>query len=410
MLDISILAIGNEVLCGKIVNTNSAYIAEACEKIGAKVVYQQVVADSVNEIVKGLKQAYSYADLVLTIGGLGPTVDDLTRQGVATFFGERLVYDEELFQTLKNYFGRMNYPMPSSNERQAYRFENGSAIPNPNGTAPGLFLEKNNQSIFLLPGPPNELKAMFSKNILSYLNEKIDEPRISRSYRLHGIGESHAEEKIMKLYEKYPYLTIAPYCSISYVDYVVSTIQRYEKSLNDFEEEFLIQLGEYCIGDQTCKLNEEIVRILTENKLTLATAESCTGGLLASEIVNVEGASKIFLEGVVTYSNESKIKRLTINPDMLVEYGAVSEQVAKAMSQNLKSITGTDVTISITGIAGPSGGTELKPVGLVYIGLTLGDKTSVHSYIFSGNREKIRERTATRAMFLLYTELKAIYK
>jgi len=403
---VAILAIGNEVLCGKIINTNSAFIAREIEKLGAKVVHHQVVADSENDIVKGLDYAYTYADLVLTIGGLGPTLDDLTRHGVAKYFDESLVFDEKIYQGIHDYFVRVKKEMPRNNERQAYRLKDGVVIPNPNGTAPGLFFKVDNREIFLLPGPPNELKPMVFEYVLTYLVDQIGQPQISRSYRLYGIGESFAEEKLMVLYKKYPMLNIAPYCSISYVDYVVTTSQKYEEQLMTFEEQFLAIFSDHYGGDQSTKLNEEIIRLLGKKGLTLSTVESCTGGLLASELVNVVGASSVFLEGMITYSNESKIKRLGVNQAVIAEHGAVSEQTAKQMSQSLQSLTETDVAIAITGIAGPKGGTKLKPVGLTYISVTIGDKTLVKSYIFNGNREKIRERATTQALFLLYCEIK----
>jgi len=405
-MNIAILAIGNEVLCGKITNTNSAFIAREIEKIGGQVVYQQVVCDDEAQIVKGLKQAYTYADHVITIGGLGPTVDDLSRHGVAQYFEEALVFDEEIYKGIKAYFDKILRSMPANNKRQAYIFETGTVIPNPNGTAPGLALHKNKQTVFLLPGPPNELEPMVYDYILPYIQERVGDGQISRSYRLYGIGESFAEARIIGLYDQYPRLNIAPYCSVTYTDYVVSTCQSNEEELNAFEKDFLVLMKDYHIGNQLTQLSEEVIALLKEKKLTLSTAESCTGGLLASELVNVAGASEVFLEGFVTYSNEAKTKRLGVDTKLLAEDGAVSEAVAKAMSEGLKLTTGTDVAIGITGIAGPDGGTETKPVGLTYISVTIKNETFVKHYIFYGNREKIRQRAMTQALFLLYHNIK----
>lgn len=407
-MKVAILAIGNEVLCGKTVNTNSAFIAKEIERIGGKIVHQQVVPDELDEIVNGLKIAYSYADVVITIGGLGPTVDDLSRDGVARYFNVPLLYDEEIYQGIRHYFERMNKPIPHNNVRQAYKFEGAIVLPNNNGTAPGLCLEKDNKCVFLLPGPPHELKAMFEESVQPYFLDKIEHKKISKSYRLCGIGESYAEERIMHLYEKYPHLNIAPYCAIGQVDYIVSTTDDYAEELERFDEDFKAILSEHIIGNQQTDLSTEIIMTLKEKKLTIATAESCTGGLLSSSLVNVSGASNVFLEGIATYSYESKMKRLNIDSERLMKHGAVSEEIAHDMALNLKELTGADVTVGITGIAGPNGGTELKPVGLVYIGINVSGKIFVNSYIFNGNREKIRQQTVAQTLYLLHHYIKAL--
>lgn len=407
-MKVAILAIGNEVLCGKTINTNSAFIAKEVEQLGGKIVHQQVVPDVLEEIVEGLNVAYSYADIVLTIGGLGPTVDDLSRDGVAMYFNETLVYDEEIYQGIVEYFKRTNRAIPSNNARQAYKFKTGLVLTNNNGTAPGLFLEKDNKSVFLLPGPPAELQAMFYESVTPYFLTEIKERKISNSYRLCGIGESYAEEMILYLYDKYPHLNIAPYCAVDHVDYIVSTTESYETELREFDEEFKNLMTDYYIGDQNTDLPTEVVRLLKEKQLRIATAESCSGGLLSSEIVNVAGVSSVFLEGIVTYSYESKMNRLHIDRDRLMEHGAVSEEIAYDMANNLKELTGADVTIGVTGIAGPDGGSELKPVGLVYVGLNVCGKNIIKSYIFNGNREKIRQRTVAESLYLLHYHLKAL--
>ena len=407
-MNVAILAIGNEVLCGKTINTNSAFIAKEVELLGGKIVYQQVVPDIEDEIVRGLEIAYTYADVVLTIGGLGPTVDDLTREGVAKYFKVKLVYDEFIYKGICDYFRRSNKPVPSNNIRQAYRFEQGLILPNSNGTAPGLFLNQDNKAIFLLPGPPTELELMFLESVKPYFIDQIKEKKISSSYRLCGIGESYAEELILHLYERYPQLNIAPYCTLEHVDYIVSTLECYEGELRSFEQEFKEIMKDYYIGNQNTNLAEEIVHLLTEKNLKIATAESCSGGLLSSTIVNVSGASNVFLEGVVTYSYESKLNRLNIDVDRLMQFGAVSEEIAYDMALNLQSLTGADVTVSVTGIAGPGGGSELKPVGLVYIGINVCGQIFVKSYILNGNREKIRRLTVAKALYWLHHYIKAL--
>ena len=203
-------------------------------------------------------------------------------------------------------------------------------------------------------------------------------------------------------------MNIAPYCAVDKVDYIVTTLERYRTELEAFDEEFRTIMKDYYIGNQSTDLPNEIVRLLKEKGLTLATAESCSGGLLSSTLINVEGISTVFLEGIVSYSYESKLKRLDINVDRLMEYGAVSEEIAHDMAVNLREISGADVTVSITGIAGPGGGSELKPVGLVYMAIDVCGQIFLKSYIFNGNREKIRQRTVAEALYWLYYHIKAL--
>lgn len=404
-MNVAILAVGNEVLCGKIVDTNGAMISRMIETLGAKVVHREVVLDNVEEIVLGLKHAYEYANTVITIGGLGPTVDDLTRIGAAQFFNEPLVKDEFILEGIRQHFTKSGRIMPESNDRQAYRFETGTVLENLNGTAPGLFLKKDNKQIFLLPGPPNELLPMMEKQVLPAIKQEVKTPIISRAYRLHSIGESPAEEKIIHLYEKYPTLEIAPYCDISYIDYVVTAQQQDAKNLDAFEQDFLDALSEYHVGSPDKSLVVRVIEKLRKNNKQIAVAESCTGGMLATSFVDIPGVSDVFLEGLVTYSNEAKMKRLDVKKATLDTFGAVSKEVAAEMAQNLQSQTGANVTLSVTGIAGPDGGTTAKPVGLVYIGLMLDKEIEIFTYNFSGNRNKIRTRARDEALHQLFKKL-----
>ena len=401
-LNVAILAIGNEVLCGKIVDTNGAIISNKIERLGAKVVHREVVLDTTNDIVSGLHHGYEYADFVITIGGLGPTVDDLTREGVAHFFNEELVYDENLYHDIEHHFLQMKRVAPENNKKQAYRFATGSVLKNKNGTAPGLMLNKDGKQVFLLPGPPGEIFPMFDEYVMPVIKALIRTPLITRSYRLYAIGESPAEEKMIHLYEHYPTLNIAPYASISFVDYVVSAKESDAHTLDLFEEAFLDILGEYCVGSAEVSLNVTVVEKLKALRLKIAVAESCTGGMLASSFIDVAGASAVFLEGLVVYSNEAKIARLGVERTTIEREGAVSEACAKEMAVNLQRLTNADVTVSITGIAGPDGGTDAKPVGTVYIGICIGDATHTFLCHFAGSREKIRLRAKDHALYLLY--------
>jgi len=407
-LNVAILAIGNEVLCGKIVDTNGAVISREIEGIGAQVVHREVVSDQVEAIVSGLRHAYEYADFVITIGGLGPTLDDLTREGVAQFFNEALVYDPKIYEGITGYFAHTGRETPENNKRQAYQFPTSFVLENPNGTAPGLRLDKGGKTVFLLPGPPNELLPMFEKEVLPVIKERLEVPMVTRSYKLCGIGESLAEEKILHLYETYPMLNIAPYCSISFVDYVVTAKQSDARMLDVFEAAFLDVLGEYWVGAARDELNVTVVEKLKELNMTIAVAESCTGGMLASSLIEVAGVSEVFLEGFITYSNEAKMARLGVKHDTLMRDGAVSEACAKEMAVQLQRLTDAHVTVSITGIAGPGGKTKEKPVGTVYIGIAIGAQVQVYACRFSGSRDRIRTRSKDHALHLLYKLLNKV--
>ena len=407
-MNIAIIAVGNEVLCGQIVNTNSSYIATEVENLGAVITHQQVVSDKEEAVVEALEVAYHYADIVVTVGGLGPTVDDLTRQGVAKFFKEELVEDADSLQKIEDFYKRIQRPMSPNNKQQALVFQSGKMLPNPRGTAPGLFLKKDDRTVFLLPGPPDELKPMVQAEILPYIKERLDVKLLTRTYRIYGIGESAAETKIMALYEQYPQVNLAPYASLSYVDYVMSAPENYEGQLDAFDKEFTEIFKDNIVGGRGVPLAKTVVELLKGKDLTIATAESCSGGMLASELVNVEGVSDVFLEGLVSYSNEAKIKRLGVSPETLKTYGAVSEQTVREMADGLRAQIGSDLAVSISGLAGPGGGTKEKPVGLCYMALSTKKGTVVESYIFPGDREKVRIRVTSAALFLIFKHIKTL--
>lgn len=407
-MKIALVAIGNEVLTGKTINTNSSYLAREIEQLGGTITSQHVASDNIDDIATTLRYAFEKADTVITIGGLGPTVDDLTREGVAKYFETELVYDETIYEGICQHFKRMKREIPSNNNRQAYRFKDCKVIENHNGTAPGLLLQQETRTIILLPGPPHELELMYIEAIKPYVLSNLKQRTVRRSYRLCGIGESYAEEIILPLYEKYPQFNIAPYCTLSHVDYIVTTSKTYEAHFSDFEADFKSLLGEHLIGSQDVSLSEVLLQTLEAKNLTVATAESCSGGLLSSSFTSVPGSSRVFLEGVVTYSYESKVKTLGIDEARLKEFGAVSKEIASDMTAQLRTLTSCDVAIATTGIAGPSGGSYDKPVGLVYIAVNVLGDISVNSYIFNGNREKIRQQTVAKAQYMLLQIIKAL--
>jgi len=401
-LNIAILAVGNEILGGKIIDTNGAFISKEIELLGARVTHREIVSDEIEDILKGLSHCFEYADFVITIGGLGPTLDDLTRIAVAGYFNEKLIQNHALVKEIENYFTSTGRVMTKNNERQAQVFELGQVLKNPNGTAPGLSLTKKNKSIYLLPGPPNELIPMFQTYVRPEIAKRIDEPLLKRTFRLYGVGESLAEVKLKPILNKYFMLDTAPYASISYIDYIVTGSSQIKDRLDDFEKEFLVIMEEFYVGNGETSLVEQIVQLLQEKNLTISLAESCTGGLLASEFVSVAGVSDVFTEGVVVYSNDAKIRRLGVGENLLTTFGAVSSECAKEMAQQLIKQNNSDIAISITGIAGPGGATKEKPIGLVYICLIVNNQVYLHEMYFKGSRDRVRMRAKDHALYLLY--------
>ncbi len=403
MMKIAILTIGDEVVSGKIVNTNASYLAKILETNQFKISKHLAVRDEEEEILKGLAFLYDNANIVITTGGLGPTVDDLTKEICARYFNEKMIFIEDVFNQIKTYYEKTKRKMPSVNKKQAYFIKDAIVIPNDNGTAPGMIYEKEHKIIINLPGPPKELEPMLHHVVLPYLKDKWDIESLKKQYRLMNIGESDAETILQPLYQKYTSIKIAPYASVGVVDYMLSIENKDNQSVFDrCCDEFEQYLGEYIIGDWSKTIQELVVELLRKNNLTLAIAESCTGGMVSAKIVDVSGSSHVLKEGVVTYSNEAKMKRLGVLENTLIKHGAVSEETAREMALGVKSTSGADIGISITGIAGPTGGTKEKPVGLVYSAICFNGKTQVYRNYCVGDRYKIRLRSTMLILYKLY--------
>ncbi|ERJ12319.1 competence/damage-inducible protein A [Haloplasma contractile] len=408
---ISILGIGNEVIKGKTVNTNASFISKELNKLGFDIKSHLVVKDYASEIKSALTYLYSHSDLVITTGGLGPTVDDLTRESIAEFFNEALVVNEEIVNQIESYFKQSGREMPKTNIKQARYPKLAEVIINKNGTAPGMYFEKNNQTIIMLPGPPRELNPMFLDYVIPKLRMSHEPSTVSKLYRTMGIGESHAEEMLEPLYKKFLNVEIAPYASVGSIDFILTvdkSVVGYENELNKASQEFENIMTDFIIGDQSKFINEHVVDLLKNKGLTLGIAESCTGGLLSSMIVDVPGSSSALLESCITYSNEAKVLRLSVKEETLNVYGAVSKETAEEMSKGITQLLNTDVGLSVTGIAGPTGGTKEKPVGLVYMAITIHGNTDVYKYNFKGSRKKIRTQAALTLLHTLYKKLKEI--
>jgi len=404
-----IIAVGTELLMGEILNSNSRDIARELYNLGIDVYHQSVVGDNLNRVSKELETAFERADLVITTGGLGPTRDDLTKEAAAHFLKRDMILDEESIKHLEDFFGSRGLPLNEGNKRQAYFPEGAKIIPNENGTAPACIIEFDEKVLVILPGPPREVIPLMGKYIIPYLEKRTGKVFISDIINISGIGEGHMEEKIMDIIESQENPTVAPYAKehglTLRVTASASTEQEARLLLEPVVKKICDRLGMdvYAIGDTT--LEAVVASLLIEQNLSISVAESCSGGLLAGRLINYPGISKVFKEGFITYSNESKINTLGVDSKILSKYGAVSEEVAKQMAKGAADRAKSDVALSITGIAGPDGGTDEKPVGLVYIGLYLLGEVKVMKMDSWGSRDNVRRRAVSQALDMLRREL-----
>lgn len=404
-----IIAVGTELLMGEILNSNSRDIARELYNLGIDVYHQSVVGDNLNRVSKELETAFERADLVITTGGLGPTRDDLTKEAAAHFLKREMILDEESIRHLEDFFGSRGLPLNEGNKRQAYFPEGAKIIPNENGTAPACIIEFDEKVLVILPGPPREVIPLMEKYIIPYLEKRTGKVFISDIINISGIGEGHMEEKIMDIIEAQENPTVAPYAKehglTLRVTASASTEQEARLLLEPVVKKVCDRLGMdvYAIGDTT--LEAVVASLLIEQNLSISVAESCSGGLLAGRLINYPGISKVFKEGFITYSNESKINTLGVDSKILSKYGAVSEEVAKQMAKGAADRAKSDVALSITGIAGPDGGTDEKPVGLVYIGLYLLGEVKVMKMDSWGSRDNVRRRAVSQALDMLRREL-----
>ncbi len=396
----AIITVGKEVLTGKTINTNLASISRRLNEIGIDVNLSIVIDDIKEEYYKVLD--FCDSELIIFTGGLGPTVDDITRETVIDYFNVETYLDKDILKDIKKYFDRINVKMEDTNDKQAYFPKNSIILNNDLGTAPGAIFSTNNKTIVLFPGPPHEMLPMLEE-LVNYLKKQLDIKLYSRGFRLVGTGESTMEKALFGFYEKHPLVNVAPYASIGEIKYVFTSpsIDALEETMDKFYSLF----NEYIYGDLDNSLEGVIVDNLIKKNMTISMAESSTGGMLASKIVNVSGSSKVFKESFVTYSNEAKNKYLNVKKDTLIKSGAVSEEVAYEMAAGLSKETSSDIAISITGIAGPTGGTPDKPVGLTYFGLNYNGVTKTFKKVFNGNREMVRIRATIFALNLIRKEL-----
>jgi nicotinamide-nucleotide amidase len=400
-----ILSVGTELLLGDILNTNSQYLNRRLADLGISVYFNTTVGDNPQRLKKALEIAFSRSDMVIATGGLGPTKDDLTKEVSAEFFGKKLILHEESLNRIKEFFEKRGLPLTEGNIKQAYIIEGSKVIPNDWGTAPGIIYENNGKILILLPGPPREMIPMFETYVVPYLLTLSSETIQSKVLRVCGLGESFMEERIKDLIENQTNPTIAPYAkegeAILRITAKAKSKEEAEKLIEEVEKEIRKRLGDFIYGEGDITLEEVVVKLLIEKGITIAIAESCTGGMISARIVNVPGVSKVFKEGIIAYSNESKVKRLNISEETLKKYGAVSKECALEMARNVAMISGADIGLSSTGIAGPEGGTSDKPVGLVYLGLYMNGVENYKELKLSGDRNRIRLYTTINALDFL---------
>lgn len=404
---VELISVGTELLLGNIVNTNAQFLAEKCAMLGLSMYNQVVVGDNRERLSDIIRTALKRSDIVILTGGLGPTEDDLTKEVCADVMGFPLEEDAHTRARIEAYFKNSIYKeIPDNNWKQAIIPVGAKVLDNGNGTAPGLILERYGKTAILLPGPPNELYPLFNEQVFPYLQKLQPEMIVSQMVKICGYGESQVEDKLLDLIDAQTNPTIATYAKTGEVHLRVtakiSSQEEAEKLIKPVVKEIKKRFGNavYTTREEET-LEMAVVRLLKKYELTVTTAESCTGGLLAGRIVNVAGASEVFREGFVTYSNKAKRKILDVNKATLKKYGAVSKETAKEMATGGVFATDSDVCIAVTGLAGPDGGTEEKPVGLVYMACYMNDKVTVEKYQFKGNRNKIREQSVVKALDLL---------
>ncbi len=425
-MNCEILCIGTELLHGDIINSNAAYISKSLAKIGIDVHYHSVVGDNPKRMKDAFDLAFSRADVVICTGGLGPTKDDITKEILAEYFNLPMEFDEKSLAHLKMTYGRFRKEMPENNLRQTY-FPKGSIIlTNNNGTANACIVDTlTNQNSFegndikscnenfdfngkigiLLPGPPREMMPLMDEQVIPYLSKYSHEVVVGYKVAVMSVGESMAETMIMDLIDNQTNPTIAPYAGDGKMVFRVTakaeSKEKADELIKPVIDELLRRFGVNAFVLETEKIEDMTFKKLIESNLTIATAESCTGGLIASKLVSYSGISKVFKEGFITYSNEAKIRTLGVKKETIDEFSEVSEEVVKEMAEGACKITGADISVATTGIAGPSGATDDKPVGLVYTCVYYKGTYTVLKNIYTGNRDGVRERASINAIELV---------
>ena len=405
-----IICVGTEILMGNIVNTNAAYISAGLAGLGISCYYQSVVGDNDGRLMEMFNESAKRSDIVILSGGLGPTEDDLTKETVSRALDKKLVLDEKAWKQIQKFFEKRNLKLTDNNKKQAYVPKGSKVLYNKNGTAPGIIVEGDEVTAILLPGPPGELIPMWDDQVVPYLRSISGDAFYSEMVKICGSGESFVETDLKDLIDAQDNPTIATYAKTGEVDIRVTAKAESEKEARKLVKPVVKEIkkrfgSKIFTTDESVTLEAAVMQLLNENHLTLAAAESLTGGMLTARLINVPGASDIIKMGFITYSNKSKRKYLGVKRSTLDKFGAVSEQCAKEMVKGCAAAAKADAAVSLTGIAGPGGGTDEKPVGLTYIGVFVHGNIKVKKYLFSGEREKIRESATAAALTLLRQSL-----
>ena len=406
-MNCEIIAIGSELLTPHRSDTNSLFLTERLNKIGVQVAFKSIVGDRKQDLVDQVRIALTRADIVITMGGLGPTVDDLTREAVAEALGFKLKRDQAIVGALYARFAARRMQMTENNSRQADMIEGATILENPNGTAPGQYLDivynEHRKLVILLPGPPNEIKPLFDAECLPRLTATLPKRHIAtRILRAAMIGESIVDSRVAPIYGQYTDVetTILAHMGDIQLNLICEkpTLEQAQARVDELAGRIEDELGELIYSSQGESLEQIVLYYLEMRGATLATAESCTGGMLAQRLTGISGSSRSFLGGAVVYSNELKTEFAGVPPYMFAEFGAVSREVAEALAEGIRTRTGAAIGVAITGIAGPTGGSEDKPVGLVYIAIDDEKHTEVIEKRFGGDRDRIRQWSTQQAL------------
>ena len=406
-----IIAVGTEILLGHIVNTNTSYLSRSLAGLGIDVYHQSAVGDNPARLSAMLIRALNRSDIVITTGGLGPTVDDITLETIAGATGKNLVFKKGIFKRIKNNFKRRGYRMPKEARRQAFVPEGANALRNDVGTAPGLIIESYNKIIIALPGPPRELTPIVERFVVPYL-KKIHPAAYtikSRTLKLMGLAESQVNVKVKDLLKLSGDLTVGIYAHVGQVDLKITckakTKKETDQKIKRIENKIRRRFGKYIFGIDSETLEKVVGELLIKKKKALAIAESCSGGYISSLVTNSPGSSKYFIMGVVAYNNKIKTDFLGIDKKIIKEKGAVSKEVASLMAKRVRQLADTDFGIGVTGIAGPAGGSKNKPIGTVYIALSSNRRATLKKFTFIGTRQEIKLQAAQQALNLLRLSL-----
>jgi competence/damage-inducible protein CinA-like protein len=403
MIKTEIIAVGSELLSPFRIDTNSLFLTRSLEEHGIRVIAKTIVGDSQPEMVNVFRNAFARADVLVVTGGLGPTVDDLTREALSEFLNIPLEFHTEILDIIRQRFAGRGLKMPEINRKQAMVLQGAIVLENPNGTAPGMFLEAQGKQIFLLPGPPFEMQPLWEKYADHLL--KTDQPFERKIFRIAMMPESRVDELLTPVSS-----------SLRDVQYTIlaspAEIEVHLLAPKSAEDEFIQAcaevraiLGNKIYTEDHSALQQVVGELLKKSRKRIAIAESCTGGLLGNRITDVPGSSAYFERGVIVYSNHSKTELLNVPEQLIAEHGAVSEPVAKAMAEEIRNMARVDYGISITGIAGPDGGSAEKPVGVVYVGISDSETTIVERFHFPGNRERIKFMASQAALNMLRLKL-----